>query len=978
MNISPTEIAESFKKHYSTDGNGDEYKPGLFAGLTMGVVVDTDDPLQAGRLRIFCPSLNDNPTKVQHLPWSTYVSPFSGSINNDQYYRGTDEANATSEGSIHYGFWAIPEMGAHVLVGCIDGDPRRRFWIGCMPEHQQTNTLFHGRYKWNDGSVEGPLTGNNSKMQPLHSNLMRAFDDQIDTPEFRSRGADYQATAISEDVGQIPNSAMRDSLDQQSAQIIDNNPDSWEHDAMGAQGYDWSGFKRLGNHLASRVFGMSTPGSHAFVMDDRPFNQRIRVRSTAGHQILLDDTNERIYISTFEGNSWVEMDVNGNIDMYSANRISMHAEKDINLNAGSTIRLFGREGVHLYAGTDQLTQDVFDYETNKTGKLSQPVLADRPQSGEIRIHASADLHLKSDQNIRTLSLVDTFVEANGNFWGKVDKSAYLQVETDINITTNVGDYNLTVKNNVNETVHGNSKRFTYGTSAVASNGRAEVLSFESTLDLGSQQSVNMKSSNGDVNVEAQGNGGGGGNISVRSPNSQMQVGTDGISAMTDSNVKMMGAENFEVSVDPSATSKYTAPVSVAGIPEVSGCDIAGAPIPWNGSRQTITDEEAVRVAYGAGFRGKDLVIATAIMKAESSLKVLATNKAAADGKWGATVGLFQIRTLNEPQNYTGLDREIRDNRNRQLENPNNNAAAAYKIFTQMSPKNEWSVGKWASLGDGNVQKHLAAASMVVSRLCGGTPVAARMAVMTAEDFTIGFDVGEESLVAVQDADNSTFSMMAARTFAPTGNASTPFSGSSLQLTTGLAKLQSIADIEFKSLSSTLQTSYNNLVNQTDAAITRLDQLSFCMGTVLPLIKTGLASVSNPFTLDIPFSFDLGDIAGKMFQGMMPPQLSAIAGNIDQLNAKIASLGGIPGVTLPLDMFSVVDQLRNNSLALQALGLPTDLNFPINGKTVGAVEILTKLSTDLKILDIPTLELPTFQQVVDKIFRNNSIQLTLDI
>lgn len=975
MNISPSQIAENFKKQYSTDGNGDDFRPGLFAGLTMGVVVDTDDPLQGGRLRIFCPSLNDNPTKIQHLPWSTYVSPFSGSINNNQYYRGTEDANATSDGSIHYGFWAIPEMGAHVLVGCIDGDPRRRFWIGCMPEHQQTHTLFHGRYKWNEGAIEGPLTGNNSKMQPLHSHLMRAFDDQPDSPEFRSRGADYQATAISQDIGQIPNSSMRDSLDQQSEQIIDNNPDTWEHDAMGAQGYDWSGFKKLGNHLASRVFGMSTPGSHAFVMDDRPTNQRIRIRSTAGHQVLLDDTNERIYISTYDGNSWVEMDVNGNIDMYSATRISMHAEKDINLTAGSTVRLFGREGVHLYSGTDQLTQDVFDYETNRTGELTQPALADRPQAGEIRIHANADLHLKSDQNIRTLSLADTFVESNGNLWGKVDKSAYLQVETDINITTNVGDYNLTTANNINETVHGNSKRFTYGTSAVASNGRGELFSFESTLDVGAQQNLNMKSSNADINVEAQGNSGSGGSISVRSPNSQMQVGTDGISAMTDSNVKMMGANNFEVSVDPTATSKYTAPVSVAGIPEVNGCPITGAPIAWNGSRQTITDEEAVRVAYGAGFRGKDLVIAVAVMKAESSLKVLASNKAAAGGKWGATVGLFQIRTLNEPQNYTGIDRDIRDNRNRQLENPNNNAAAAYRIFTEMSPKNEWSVGKWASLGDGNVQKHLAAASMVVSRLCGG-PVA-RMAALSVEDFSVGFDIGEDALVAVQDADASTFNIMAAR-MAPTGNAASPFNGASLQLTTALAKLQAIGDIEFKSLSSALQTSYTNLVNQVDTTITTVDQLSFCMGTVLPLIKQGLASVSNPFTLNIPFSFNIGDIGAKMFQGMMPPQLSAIAGNIDQLNAKISSIGGIPGVQLPLDMFSVVDQLRGNIPALQALGLPTTLNFPINGKVVGAVQILDKLNTQLRVLDIPTLELPKFEQVVDRIFRNNSIQLTLDI
>ena len=294
---SPESIAENFNKLYSTNGEGDDYPIALFSGLTLGVVVDTDDPLQGGRLRIFCPSLNDNPKKPQHLPWANYISPFGGIINNSQYYRGTDENNATSEGSVHYGFWAIPEMGAHVLVGCIDGDPRRRFWIGCMPEHQQTNTQFHGRYRWDKGKVEGPLTNSGQPIQPLYDNLKKAFNDEIDSPEFRSRAADYQPSANDENVGQVPNSKLKESLDQQNEQIRANDPDTWEHATLGAQGYDWSGFKQLGAIMSSRVYGMSTPGMHAFTMDDRPFNSRMRLRTNAGHQILMDDTNERIYIS---------------------------------------------------------------------------------------------------------------------------------------------------------------------------------------------------------------------------------------------------------------------------------------------------------------------------------------------------------------------------------------------------------------------------------------------------------------------------------------------------------------------------------------------------------------------------------------------------------------------------------------------------------------------------------------------------------
>lgn len=971
----PESIAENFTKLYSANGEGDDYPIALFSGLTLGVVVDTDDPLQAGRLRIFCPALNDNPKKPQHLPWSNYISPFSGVVNNNKFYRGAEEINATSEGSLHYGFWAIPDMGAHVLVGCIDGDPRRRFWIGCMPEHQQNNTLFHGRYKWKDGKVEGPLTGNGQPMQPLHSHMQRAFDGENGSPEFRSRVAEYQPAAIREDVGQIPNSTMRDSLDQQNEQIVDNDPDTWEHATLGAQGYDWSGFKALGGYMASRVFGMSSPGMHAFTMDDRPFNSRIRLRTTAGHQILMDDTNERIYIATYDGNSYVEMDVNGNVDVFSANRISFHAEKDINFNTDKTFRVFAREGIHLYSGSEFITQDSFDYEDNTTGILRQSPLGHKPQDGEIRIHATADLHMKSEQNIRQLSLNDTFMESNGNFWGKVDKSYYLQVQTDINITTNVGDYNLTVKNNVNETVTGHSKRFTYGNSAVASNGRNEVFSFESTLDMGALNDVNVKSSNSGVMLEAQGNGGGGGNVKVRSPSSQFEIGDDGISAMTEKSVRVKSEENAEFEVRPGGP-KLSSPVAIEGIPNIdpTACNAPTTPIPWNGSRTTITLDEAAKVAYNAGFRGQDLPIAVAVMMGESSLRTTVTNPQAPTGeKWGDVVGLFQIRTLKHPDSYTGVDR-LRDNRNRQLEDPNWNAKVGYEIFSQASPPGKWTVGKWESFGGKHAGKlitnNLPAATAAVNRLCG-QPLPSLMD-LTPESFSLGYEVDGEIIPSSEEFD------FAPMSFGPVGNSTTPSSGTSLQLSKTVAKLQSMADIEFKSLTSGFQTSYNNLVTQVDTAIVTLDQLSFSMGTMIPIIKQGFASVSNPFNFNVPFSFDLGTLSGGLFDNMMPPQLQQIAGSMAELNQLAIDLGGLPGVTLPITLYSIVGDLQGNAAALSLLGLPTDLNFPINPGIIGNVDILQKLSSPLDLLDIPVIELPNFQELVDRIFANNSIPLHLDI
>lgn len=718
-------IALQFANTFSADGSGDQYSADHFSGLTLGVVVDTDDPLETGRLRIFCPSLNDNPKKVQHLPWASYVTPFAGSISNSNYFRGTDPENATSDGSLHYGFWSIPEMGAHVLVGCIDGDPRRRFWIGCIPEHQQANTIHHGRYKWDDGNVEGPLTGSSSPLQPLYDNMRTAFDGKTDSPEFRSRVAEYQTSAVSEDVGQIPNSKMRDSLDQQNSQIIDNNPDSWEHATLGAHGYDWSGFKELGGFMSSRVFGWSTPGMHAFTMDDRPFNSRMKLRTTAGHQILMDDTNERIYITTYNGKNYIEMDVNGNIDCYSANRISFHAEKDINFTTQGTYRVFARDGIHMFAGD---TNSGVNYDNEDS--YDMPEVA-TPYPGEIRIQSTMGITHLSQGDIRSHSLGDTYTESSGNFYSKIDKSYFNEVKDNINIVTDSGSYNADIAAELNENIGQDSKRFSGGNSSVASNGTNEIQSFQGATDIGARDGVNVKTATGSVNMESNGYDGAGGAVKIKTPGNEIDVGNDGVKIASATAITIAAAAGINMLIDALLKNKIKSPFNLDAIPDDIGNTPApdsgaGTPLPWddnydggggstpseNTCRQSITIDEAVLVAYNAGFRGKDLVIAVAVALAESNLMTLSHKKV--EGEiFSETVGLYNIKTFSNPEDCG--DAFYRNNTDRKLENPNENALAAHAIFMDEAPFGEWTGGKWSSVEDGRAEEYMPAAIAAVER-----------------------------------------------------------------------------------------------------------------------------------------------------------------------------------------------------------------------------------------------------------------------
>ena len=414
-------LIHNFINHSSENGDLTQ----LTDHISIGIVVDSDDPLQQGRLRIFCPSYNDDPKKLLHLPWCAYVSPVGGVISQNAYARGHIKDTESSTGAIHYGFWAIPEIGAHTLVACINGDPRRRVWLGCLPSHQETHTTAHGRYKHTDGNVDGPLTSLGEKIEPTYSKLQEAFNGQISSAEWKTRGADYQVTGIYE----VPSPNKSLYVDDNYTTIANNEEDEWVKGILGEHGYDWSGYKNLGSFLASRVQSWTTPGFHSISMDDRPFNSRIRIRTTGGNQIILDDTNERIYFSTSGGKSWIEMDAAGNIDMYSERNMSFHAEKNLNFSAGESIRMKSDGYISMYAGNT----------------IGQTPLAAPLANGEIRIQSANDTHITSDGNIRfnvagsLLGNISTNVDLviGGHLNIGVDGEVY--VESQSNVHLEAGD-----------------------------------------------------------------------------------------------------------------------------------------------------------------------------------------------------------------------------------------------------------------------------------------------------------------------------------------------------------------------------------------------------------------------------------------------------------------------------------------------------------------------------------------------------------
>lgn len=388
-----------------------------FNGITEGFVVDTNDPQQMGRLRVWCPSLGDNSnTNIGDIPWATYMSPLGGFDRTSTRGRGDDTDNI-SIGPIAYGMWNIPNEGASVVVTCLDGDMSRRIWMGCIHGQYFPHTLPHGRFL--DG-YEGPQTSEEQPIYPLYVEQAIAFNNQLDSHEYASRGANKQAAALDDEISNSDESVSSTVKDSAGTGYRTSRSDP---DAL----YD-----NTAGNLESSVYSWTTPGFHSISMEDAADGCRIRVRSTHGAQVLIDDTNERIYIQSAKGNTWIEMDEAGNIDIFGQETVSVRSRGDVNITADKAVRIAGKEGVHISsngvfrasAGTIDLksVSDMVVESTSSTLTLKASAVIDIEGSG-ITNTASGAFGVTAGTGDMSFSTSFAFVDplaslSGGNYFGQ--------------------------------------------------------------------------------------------------------------------------------------------------------------------------------------------------------------------------------------------------------------------------------------------------------------------------------------------------------------------------------------------------------------------------------------------------------------------------------------------------------------------------------------------------------------------------------
>ena len=422
----------------------DTSQPTPMPGPFLATVISNIDPTYMGTLEVELLRPVGGSGAEGQLHQVAYMSPFYGSTSSKYLGADPDDYNNTQKS---YGMWMMPpDVGVTVVVIFIDGDPKRGYWIGCIPD-ENMNFMVPGiastqrvtedvefdkkdRYGRVPVAEYNKITpGNNSpadptqNLKPQHplakvlSDQGLLFDDArgITTSSARREAPsmvfgistpgplDKQDGAKTGPLGklehEIPNAPV--SRLGGTTFVMDDGDDKWLRKTKAADGPP---------DYASVENG-ETEGDPTLL-----HNELFRIRTRTGHQILFHNTEDLIYISNARGTSWIELTSDGKIDIYAKDSISVHtandlnfyADRDINMEAGRNFNLKVAERHQTEVGTDK----ILIVDENNFIKIAGT--HDETVTGATKITVEATLDINVTDTTQLTSGGDLNINTGGN------------------------------------------------------------------------------------------------------------------------------------------------------------------------------------------------------------------------------------------------------------------------------------------------------------------------------------------------------------------------------------------------------------------------------------------------------------------------------------------------------------------------------------------------------------------------------------
>jgi len=376
-------MAENIKRSKSQASNYSYSRGGTTAefGPFIGIVKYNVDPTRSGRVQVYLPEFGGDETQSENWRTVSYASPFFGITP----HSGSTTTEGIEEGNPHsYGFWATPpDVGVRLLCIFANGDPNFGYYIACLPEpganHMVPAIGSTAKFIYADGAKYG----NPPRLPVVEYNIRNVAitetakpHDQLKPVHKKHAKSLHQQGLIKDTTrGIIGSSAQRESPSRVLGISSPGRP-------IYQAGLNETNTKtKLLNGSVTKpdMVVVGRKGGHTMVFDDGDLSgddQLIRFRTSGGHQVMMNDTDECIHIIHSNGTSWVELGKEGTVDVYgttsvnvrTGGHLNLHADKDININAGEHVNIKGKKSVKVES--DELVQILSEKDYMQYAKTS--------------------------------------------------------------------------------------------------------------------------------------------------------------------------------------------------------------------------------------------------------------------------------------------------------------------------------------------------------------------------------------------------------------------------------------------------------------------------------------------------------------------------------------------------------------------------------------------------------------------------------
>lgn len=366
-------------------------------GIVLGIVKANVHGAHMGVIKVWVPTFSTDATDKSQWRTVRYCTPFYSRVDNQ------GPANNYLSTKVSSGIVTPPpDLGTSVLCVFADGKNAEGYYFACVPDTFMLQTVPEAT-KNADGVPGGEF--NDNPTGERSSKKITNFKNEPRPIDFFTESYTRQQGLSDDSVRGINNSGyMRESpseligISSKGRRITKSGQDFLT--TYNAQ------LKNPDTADKKIVDGLLGPDArrkgHSITLDDGDIDgnsNQIRLRTSTGHQLLLNDTEGVIYVGNSTGSAWIELSNSGTMDVYAQDSINFRST-NINFHADQNIK-FHSKGY---------TQIVSDQQLALEGKAELTVTSD----GELGINGKKNLHLHTASELFATSTGASYYNAGGN------------------------------------------------------------------------------------------------------------------------------------------------------------------------------------------------------------------------------------------------------------------------------------------------------------------------------------------------------------------------------------------------------------------------------------------------------------------------------------------------------------------------------------------------------------------------------------